>query len=92
MNQQTAQRGRPVPRARQSYLFEHAGTSPYPSFSVRSHADASDDRPLPRDAAITAPEPDPDDPDSLESEPASWPAWTDAHRYAPDRLAGRGEP
>jgi hypothetical protein len=61
--------------------------------------DANDDRSIPRGAAVMPPELDPEesldpeDPDSWESYPATWPAWTDAHRYTFTRpAAGIGEP
>ena len=80
-------------RARQSYLFDHPGASPYPVHLQKSLMDASDDRSIPRGAAIVPPEIDPEeavdpaDPDSWDSDPASWPAWTDAQSYAPTRRA-----
>jgi hypothetical protein len=88
---QTASPGASVPRARQSYLFDHLGASAYPPISRKSHLDASDDRSIPPGAAIVPPEIDPEewldpeDPDSLESDPQTWPAWTDSHRYAVTR-------
>lgn len=94
MKQQTAPRGLPVPRARQSYLFDHRGASPYPSFSTGPHPQSGMDRSIPRDAAIVPPELDPEgpidpeDPDWIEADPADWPGWTDGVRYAPTRRGG----
>lgn len=91
MNQRTVPHGAPVPRARQSYLFDQCEASgAYPP-RPRFHLDLSDDRSIPTGARLVPPEldpddrVDPDDPDSLESDPHAWPAWTDGHRYATDR-------
>lgn len=85
MDHATAPQGLPVPRARQSYLFDQCEASgPYLPVS-RFHLDLSDERSIPPSAAVVPPELDPDDPDSLESDPELWPEWTDAHRYATTR-------
>jgi hypothetical protein len=96
---QTAPSRAPVPRARQSYLFEQAAARGAYPLSPRFPVDASDDRSTPDEEPPPGPELDPEalccdptDPDSWASDPVTWPAWTDLVPYALTRRPGGGEP